>query len=538
MNAESVRTSAPLSISGSSGDLRRSSLLFGSTAVAPTRDTARAGSAQAFAFLNRTAGTAHAIVVYLDHRSRARRLMVGLYAGSRHPGHRVTLGVLGGRPRAGTWNVIPVATAFVSANTRYWIAVLGQAGTLDLREITGHGCKGQRSYARALPGMPATWRGGRLRSGCRLSAYVVGTRSPLPPTNLLYGSQRGPYSSVANVWPGEGWQPYAVASWANSPLPAWQTARLYSRSVDVMSYMSANWAAGWTPWTFSNSVANDESSAWGHPLYFARSSDPLYTINSQNCTVGYGLATFCPRMLRIPSGAMHASGSDGHLEVVEPAGFYSSGGTDDHRRPPGEVDEVDFYSVTNPNPLAGGGTISSSFDGALNFDGSGCCGYSTAMNQGLAGLMIRAQDLQRGVIDHALGGSFKCSNGTNVTPWPLVGGGGACPSGGQGPPIGGRLQLKMDDSTIDALSIPGWQKTIYMALAHYGLYVTDTGGAPMDPEFEPAADYLSFGNTSHTLMTFFASAAGGAKHDPYTYTLGLPWSDFQIVDPCYARRAC
>ncbi|MGN6868968.1 MAG: hypothetical protein ACTHMY_11270 [Solirubrobacteraceae bacterium] len=302
--------------------------------------------------------------------------------------------------------------------------------------------------------------------------------------------------------------------------------------------MSASWAAGWTPWTFSNSVASDESSAWGHPLYFARSSDPLYTIDSQNCTVGYGLATFCPRKLRIPTGAMHASGSDGHLEVVEPAGFYSVGGTDDRRRPPGEVDEVDFYSVANSNPLAGGGTLSSSYDGALNFDGSGCCGYSTAMNQGLAGLMIRAQDLQRGVIDHALGGSFRCSNGTSVTPWPLVGGGGACPGGGQGPPIGGRLQLKMDDATIDALSIAGWQKTIYKALAHYGLYVTDTGGAPMDPEFEPAADYLSFGNVSHTLMTFFASTAGGAKHDPYTYTLGLPWSDFQIVDPCYAGRTC
>jgi hypothetical protein len=357
-------------------------------------------------------------------------------------------------------------------------------------------------------------------------------------SGLLYGSTGGPYSSSGRDWPGARWQPYAPTSWANTPLPSWKRARLYSGSSKVISYMSAHWAAGWTPWTFSNSVADDESSAWGHPLYFATRADPLYTVNSQTCTVGRGLATFCPTKLRIPDGARHASGSDGHMEVVEPASFYSAGGTDDQGRPAGEVDEVDFFSVANGNPLSGGGTISSGFDGALKFDGSGCCGFSTAMNQGLAGLMIRAQDLARDAIGHALGGSFRCSNGTSVAPWPLVGGGGPCPGGGNGPPIGGRLQLKMNDSAINALSVPAWQKAIYTALAHYGLYVTDTGGSPMDPEFEPAADYLPFGNRSHTLMTFFASVPGGAQRDPYTYRFDLPWSNFQIVDPCYAAQTC
>jgi hypothetical protein len=69
-------------------------------------------------------------------------------------------------------------------------------------------------------------------------------------------------------------------------------------------------------------------------------------------------------------------------------------------------------------------------------------------------------------------------------------------------------------------------------------YVTDAGGSPMDPEFEPAADYVPFGNTSHTLMSFFASPAGGSHTDPYTYTLSLPWTDFQVVDQCYAQGTC
>jgi hypothetical protein len=299
--------------------------------------------------------------------------------------------------------------------------------------------------------------------------------------------------------------------------------------------MSANWPGNWTPWPFSNNPAHDESSAWGHPLYFATNSDPLYTINSGNCMAGHGLASFCPTKLRIPNGTQHATAGDGHLEVVEPPGFYSAHGTDNRHQPAGAVDEVDFYRVGNTNPISGGGAITSSFDGALNFNGSGCCGYSTALDQGLAGLVIRSQDLRSGVIEHALGGSFECTNGTNIAPWPLVGGGGACPGGGDGPPLGARLQLKMDDATIAGLSIPAWEKIVYRALAHYGLYVTDTGGNPMDPEFEPAIDYTSFGNTSNTLMSYFQTQGFS---DPYTATIAIPWSDFQIVAPCYARRTC
>lgn len=542
LRAEGASHSAPLGASRLTGDLARWYVLFGNARIAPTLDIGRAGSAQAFAFVNRAAGTAHAIVVYLDRRSRGRRLVVGLYEGRRHPGNRLTFGALS-MPRAGAWNVIRVAGTSLSAGRRYWIAVLGQAGTLGLREITGRVCNGQGSYRGLSAGLPTEWRRAPRRQGCRLSAYALGTRSrPAPPANAavpLYGSQGGPFSSALHVWPGQNWQPYAASSWANTQLPSWETASLYSDSANVIAYMSAKWAGHWTPWSFSNAPSNDDSSGWGHPLYFATSSDPLYKIKSAECAVGYGLATFCPTEIRLPNGARHASGSDGHLEVVEPAGFYSAAGTDPHGQPAGAVDEVDFYEVSNANPLSGGGTISSSGDGGLDFNGSGCCGYSTAMNQGLAGLMVRSQDLASRTINHALGGSFQCSGGsieTVVTPWPLSSGtGGACGAGGDGPPVGGRLQLKMDDSTIDGLNIPAWEKIVYKALAHYGIYVTDTGGSPMDPEFEPAVDYTSFGNTSNTLMSYFETRG---LADPYSVTITIPWSDFQVVSPCYARGTC
>ncbi|HET6870049.1 MAG TPA: hypothetical protein VFH80_29310 [Solirubrobacteraceae bacterium] len=353
---------------------------------------------------------------------------------------------------------------------------------------------------------------------------------------FLYGSEGGPYSSALQEWPGQNWEPYAASSWANTPLPSWRLASLYSDSANAVAYMDANWPEHWTSWTFSQNAADDMPSVWGHPLYFATNSDPLYTITDpQSCSLGNGTATFCPTKLRIPNEARAASGSDGHIEVVEPAGFYSSSGTDPQGQPPGAVDEIDFYQVGNSNAISGGGSITASSMGGLDFDGNGCCGFSTALNQGLAGLMIRAQDLQSGTISHALGGSFQCTNGTNVAPWPLNGGGSPCPSGGDGPPMGSRLQLKMDDSTIDGLNIPAWEKIVYKALSHYGLYVTDTGGSPMDPEFEPAIDYTSFGDTSNTLMSYFRTQG---FTDPYSVTITIPWSDYQIVSSCYAQSSC
>jgi hypothetical protein len=72
-------------------------------------------------------------------------------------------------------------------------------------------------------------------------------------------------------------------------------------------------------------------------------------------------------------------------------------------------------------------------------------------------------------------------------------------------------------------------------MAHYGIYITDTGGSPMDLQYDPSLPYVRFGNTSQTVMT--ALQAQGFS-DPSTISLALPWSDFQVVSSCYAQGTC
>jgi hypothetical protein len=280
--------------------------------------------------------------------------------------------------------------------------------------------------------------------------------------------------------------------------------------------MTGNWAPTFTPWGVSNNPANDEASLWGNPVYFAKSTDPLYTINDTEyaCSPPNADST-CPTSLRIPNGASHSLGGDGHIAVIQPDGHT----------------EVDAWQVQNANPISDGGVLTVHAYGALDLDGPGCCGGATAALQGLLAGAIRGPELATGVINHALDVAEKCSNGGFVPPAMGTGAGGCAGA----PPMGARLQLKMSDSQIAALNVPPYQKVILTAMAHYGIYITDTGGSPMDLYFDNALQYTGFGNTSNTVMSYLKSQG---YSDPYTISIGLPWSNFQVVSSCYGAKSC
>jgi hypothetical protein len=61
--------------------------------------------------------------------------------------------------------------------------------------------------------------------------------------------------------------------------------------------------------------------------------------------------------------------------------------------------------------------------------------------------------------------------------------------------MGQHFFLRMTDAQITALTVPAWQKTILTALAHYGMYVGDTGGDGWGLKTESADQYLTAGQT-------------------------------------------
>ncbi|MGH2458094.1 MAG: RHS repeat-associated core domain-containing protein, partial [Chloroflexota bacterium] len=72
------------------------------------------------------------------------------------------------------WNTVTIPTTTVSANTTYWIAVLGPSGTgtLAYRDTTG-GTKTEASRQTTLSDLPTSWTAGAASSTAPLSAYAT-----------------------------------------------------------------------------------------------------------------------------------------------------------------------------------------------------------------------------------------------------------------------------------------------------------------------------------------------------------------------------
>jgi hypothetical protein len=233
----------------------------------------------------------------------------------------------------------------------------------------------------------------------------------------------------------------------------------------------------------------ETSEDYMHPVYYAQPSDPTYTLHA---TAPWGSDPINGMKIPIPAGARAAGGSDGHMTVITPEGW-----------------EYDFWQVSSIP--AGGGTMTFSWGGRLRIDGSGLGGEATAANFGLLAGVIRPQELEAGAINHALFVVLKCTSNTTEFGfgthehatgdpggsfvYPADKGGSRCSGESEAnvPPMGARLALAMSDEEIEALNVPSWRKTILRALAHYGGYVGDTGGAGIGLQFESGSSYTSQG---------------------------------------------
>ncbi len=127
--------------------------------------------------------------VYIDSHNAARTLIVGLYSSgsSGHPGPLLTSGSIA-TVQAGAWNTVALTPSSLVAGKTYWLAILGERGTLRYRDRRGGPCPSETEAQIGLGSLPDSWRTGRTYADCPLSAYVtaaesvLGSPTPVEPT--------------------------------------------------------------------------------------------------------------------------------------------------------------------------------------------------------------------------------------------------------------------------------------------------------------------------------------------------------------------
>ena len=149
-------------------------MIFGNARVEAGVGRAPAGLAEAFPFKDHSRGVATSIRVYIDAQNRAGNLFVGLYSNKDgHPHSRIASGSRR-LPKAGAWNAIAIRPVAVRPGRTYWLVLLGERGTLSFRMRSHGACRRDLSDRSHMRSMPSSWKRGPHRSGCPLSAYVIG----------------------------------------------------------------------------------------------------------------------------------------------------------------------------------------------------------------------------------------------------------------------------------------------------------------------------------------------------------------------------
>ena len=311
-------------------------------------------------------------------------------------------------------------------------------------------------------------------------------------------------------WPDSTWRPYADRSPVNQPYGDSTAYRANDAAMVVRARNNHAMNPQWLP------VGSND---WAHPYYFNHSTDPLYTVH---CT-RYACPTMEGQQVRIPTHARPAGGGDAHMTIFDQSTNY----------------EWDFWKSSVPSGstlnVAGGGKMPVSGDGTASA-GNG----ANAANTGLFWGTIRPEELA-GVIPHALSLVVYCTSGYV---YPASGNARQCSSVGQSntnaPPDGQLFKLAYTDAEIAALPIPAWKKAIVTALAHYGGYVQDTGGAGgIGIQFQSQQTYASYGSSGGwNQFLGRPDVIGSTNNVEFEINLGVDWSRLHAVDPCVPDPGC
>ena len=150
--------------------------LLGDAKVEALHVALAGGKVEAFRVHAHASGRAATLLVFVDARSSAAQLVVGLYRNAHgHPGRLLATGSVE-RPTAGAWNAARLVRApRLVAGRSYWLTLLGEGGALRYRARLGGRCLGARSLKAHLSALPDAWSAGRMvrHAHCPISAYAV-----------------------------------------------------------------------------------------------------------------------------------------------------------------------------------------------------------------------------------------------------------------------------------------------------------------------------------------------------------------------------
>jgi hypothetical protein len=322
-----------------------------------------------------------------------------------------------------------------------------------------------------------------------------------------------------DAWPSACWRPFADASPFNQELPqdarvAPDSAAIVARIVDQPDH----------PRQPGNLVIRKDGAS-GEPTYYARPGDPQFTVT---CTrTDFGPCPLEGEQVRIPAGARPEAPTDAHLTVVDQDRGMA----------------IDLWGVEPDLVPATGGELKIAFGGQVPIDGDGLGSWGTAARTSNLAGRIRVEELEAGEIRHALAIVIDCDDGTFV--YPALKQGRTCPAPHEDdPPMGTRLRLDLSPAEIEALDAPPWRKTIYRAMARYGMIFMDTGtAASLELEAESGTMYTSQGGTDRWL-DFAESADLLETADGLQYVMsfagdGIDWAHrLDVIKPCVSERRC
>jgi hypothetical protein len=333
---------------------------------------------------------------------------------------------------------------------------------------------------------------------------------PSPPAGASWTCGFGGF--VAGSWPGACWRPYADSSPFNRRLPA--SPKLAQNSAGMAQRILGFGAIG-------HLVAGEAGtpSDWAHPTYYPDGDDPYFTLH---CVNSWGTCAVEGHRIRIPDAARAAAGGDAHLTVVDQASGW----------------EYDLWDVRSKP--AGGGRLDFGWGGRTRIDGDGRGSDATAARFGNLAGIIRAQELQAGVIPHALFAVVKCGASSPRYVYPAMKNGTVCADTTNAPPMGSHLWLAMSHEQIEALAVPRWKKTVLHAMADYGMFMGDTGGSSWGVQAESGQTYTSFGRED-PLVTFAKANGWEPYYGRYVGRLrdGVDWARYlRVLDPCVSQGTC